>query len=107
MAIKANTKQSRSGVSILTVVGIVLVILKLTGVVTFSWLWVTAPFWGPFAVVAILLLGIGVGWLLTYAFFAVQEQVKNFVNRKKIAEAKERRNARLAGQAQERVSFHR
>lgn len=36
------------------VVGIVLVILKLTGLINASWWWVTAPFWGPLVVGAVI-----------------------------------------------------
>lgn len=31
--------------------GVVFVTLKLLGYITWSWWWVTAPFWGPFALV--------------------------------------------------------
>lgn len=34
-----------SGLSLPTVLGIVFIILKLTGVIAWSWLWVLAPFW--------------------------------------------------------------
>lgn len=36
------------------VVGVVLVILKLTGLIDTSWWWVTAPFWGPLVVGAVI-----------------------------------------------------
>jgi hypothetical protein len=41
---------------ILGVLGIVFIVLKLTGVIAWSWLWVTAPFWAGF-VIAIVFLG--------------------------------------------------
>lgn len=47
----ANT---RSGVGVSTVIGIVFVILKLVGVIGWSWLWVLAPFWIPLAIVIFL-----------------------------------------------------
>jgi small Trp-rich protein len=50
---------SSGGVGCLTVVGIVFVVLKLVGVqpvAGWSWWWVTAPFWGPFAFLLALLL---------------------------------------------------
>lgn len=34
------------GVGILGLLGVVFVTLKLLGVITWSWWWVTAPFWG-------------------------------------------------------------
>ena len=41
------------------VLGIVFVTLKLTHYIDWSWWWVTAPFWGPFAV--------GMGLLLLFS----------------------------------------
>lgn len=37
---------------------IVFLILKLTGVIAWSWVWVTAPIWIPFAALAVILVGI-------------------------------------------------
>lgn len=35
------------GIGVCGVLGIVFVVLKLLNVITWSWLWVTAPFWIP------------------------------------------------------------
>lgn len=35
---------------------LVFLVLKLTGVIAWSWLWVTAPLWGPLAIVAAVLI---------------------------------------------------
>ena len=43
------------------VLGIVFVTLKLTHYIDWSWWWVTAPFWGPFA--------IAIGFMLLFAIF--------------------------------------
>lgn len=43
------------GVSVSGVVGIVFVILKLVGVIDWSWWWVTVPFWGPLIIIALAL----------------------------------------------------
>lgn len=43
--------EKRKAFPILTVLGILFIALKLTGHITWSWLWVLAPFWGPFAFV--------------------------------------------------------
>lgn len=45
-----KTVRVSSGVSLSTVVFIVFLILKLTNVIDWSWWWVTAPLWIPFAV---------------------------------------------------------
>ena len=42
------------GPSTLGLLGIVFIVLKLTGYIDWSWWWVTAPFWVPIA----LILGI-------------------------------------------------
>jgi hypothetical protein len=36
------------------IMGLIFITLKLTGYITWSWWWVTAPFWGPFAFVICL-----------------------------------------------------
>ncbi len=40
----------------LGLLGVVFVTLKLCGVIHWSWIWVTAPFWTPVAVVLFFLL---------------------------------------------------
>lgn len=35
---------------ICSVLGLIFVTLKLTGVIAWSWLWVLLPFWGPIAI---------------------------------------------------------
>ena len=40
-------------------IGIVFLILKLTGSITWSWIWVLCPFWIPFGLVAFLLMILG------------------------------------------------
>lgn len=47
------------GPGILGLLGIAFVVLKLLGVINWSWWLVTIPFWGPIAFVVILLLIIG------------------------------------------------
>lgn len=40
---------SSGGIGVLGLLGVVFVTLKLTGVIDWSWWWVTAPFWGGIA----------------------------------------------------------
>lgn len=49
--------QPRAGTNIFTVVGVVFIILKLTGVIDWSWWWVLSPFW-ILAALSIILIGI-------------------------------------------------
>ena len=51
-----NETGTASGVGFFSLLGIVFVVLKLTHVISWSWLWVLAPFWLPLAVVFILAL---------------------------------------------------
>jgi hypothetical protein len=43
------------GIGVLGLLGVVFVTLKLCGVIHWSWIWVTAPFWTPVAVVLFFL----------------------------------------------------
>ncbi len=63
MKSKSNSNTS-GGVGLLGLLGVLFVGLKLTGYITWSWWWVTLPFWGGLALVAGLGLGFLVGWLL-------------------------------------------
>lgn len=52
------TVKSSSGISVLGLLGVAFVVLKLTGVINWSWWWVTLPFWGGFALVFAVLIPI-------------------------------------------------
>lgn len=53
---------NNGGVGIFGMLGVAFVVLKLTGVITWSWWWVTLPFWGG---IALLLLIIAIITLIT------------------------------------------
>lgn len=57
-----NTQQSTGGISFAALLGTVFIVLKLCKVITWSWLWVTAPFWIPLAVAGVLYL---IGLIMT------------------------------------------
>ena len=46
-----SSSSSSSGIGILGLLGVAFVILKLCGVITWSWWWVTIPFWGGIVLV--------------------------------------------------------
>ena len=51
------SKQSESksgGIGVLGLLGVAFVVLKLTGVIDWSWWWVTIPFWGGLAILLII-----------------------------------------------------
>ena len=45
-------------IPVFPILGLIFVTLKLTGHIAWPWLWVLAPFWAPFAVLAVFLLGL-------------------------------------------------
>lgn len=60
----SNEKVVYSGPGVLSILGVAFVVLKLTGFINWSWWWVTAPFWGPVALlIAILLIVVIIGIL--------------------------------------------
>lgn len=44
------------GLGVCDVLGIVFIVLKLVGVISWSWWWVLAPFWIPLAIVVVCLI---------------------------------------------------
>ena len=56
-----NNKEVMMKMGICSVLGLIFVTLKLTGVIAWSWLWVLLPFWGPLVIcllVVLILLGL-------------------------------------------------
>jgi hypothetical protein len=44
----------KGGISFVNLLGIVFLVLKLVGVISWNWVWVLAPFWVPIAVIIVL-----------------------------------------------------
>ena len=57
----------RGGLSFGKLLGVAFIILKLLNVITWSWLWVLAPIWIPYA----LLIGIGIILLVVSGILAM------------------------------------
>lgn len=47
----AEKSQSSGGIGFCGLLAILFIALKLTGYITWSWLWVLSPIWLPFAIV--------------------------------------------------------
>lgn len=45
-----------AGTSFFTLLGVAFIIMKLCGVIDWSWLWVLAPLWGPLALGGVILI---------------------------------------------------
>ena len=48
-----NTVKTTGGIGFCGLLTIAFIVLKLCGVITWSWIWVLAPFWAPFALLLI------------------------------------------------------
>lgn len=53
---KQNGNNNGGGIGVLGLLGVAFVVLKLTGVIDWSWWWVTAPFWGGLVLYAFLFI---------------------------------------------------
>ena len=51
-----NTARTSSGIGLGTLLTIIFVVLKLVGVISWSWIWVLAPLWISFALGIIIFL---------------------------------------------------
>ena len=47
---------AQSSFPTLSILGLIFVTLKLTGYITWPWIWVTAPFWIPFIILTSFML---------------------------------------------------
>ena len=64
----SKTESSSRGISFCGLLAIVFITLKLCGVITWSWWWVTAPIWGGFAIFLAILAIIFIGCLVVAIF---------------------------------------
>ena len=55
-----NKSTRSSGIGFFSLLAILFITLKLTGVITWSWLWVLAPIWIPFVIVVFILIIVGI-----------------------------------------------
>lgn len=52
MKFSLNLEQAAQTMRSLIIMFLIMVVLRITGVISWSWLWITAPLWGPFALFA-------------------------------------------------------
>lgn len=51
----SNTNGKRDGIGFASLLFLVFLVLKLTYVIDWSWWWITAPLWGPFVIVVVIM----------------------------------------------------
>lgn len=56
MDMSKGSSSSSSGIGVVGLLGVAFVVLKLTGVIDWSWWWVTLPFWGGFALAILIIM---------------------------------------------------
>lgn len=61
-----SDSSTSSGIGVFGLLGVVFVTLKLLGYISWSWWWVTAPFWGVTALVLVI-LALAVVWLIIFS----------------------------------------
>lgn len=66
--------QSTAPVSFLSLLFLTFLILKLCGVIGWSWWWVTAPLWGGLAVIAGISLIAGLVFLIGFIWFKLNQK---------------------------------
>jgi phosphoglycerol transferase MdoB-like AlkP superfamily enzyme len=59
-----STSASSGGVGLFGLLGVAFIVLKLTKVISWSWLWVLAPFWAP---IVFVILAFVVGFIIFLA----------------------------------------
>lgn len=52
---KTFNETGSTGVSALSLLGVIFIVLKVLGYVSFSWWWVLCPFWAPVLLMFVLL----------------------------------------------------
>jgi len=60
---KNNTNQN-NGVGFCGLLGVAFIVLKLTGHIAWSWLWVLSPIWIPLALIVLILIILGIATLI-------------------------------------------
>jgi hypothetical protein len=59
-----SDKTTHYGLSFTELLLIVFIVLKLTGVINWSWWWVLSPLWITLGIVLIILIGFGIYWII-------------------------------------------
>lgn len=63
---KKEVNVTYKGLGFMQALFLVLLVLKLTGVIDWSWWLITLPLWGPLAIILLALIGVGILALVAY-----------------------------------------
>lgn len=67
MASSNQVAQSSGGVGVAGLLGVAFVVMKLCGVISWSWWWVTCPFWAWIPITLLVVAGVVLfSWLTTW-----------------------------------------
>jgi len=75
---KRETSTTTGGVGVTGLLGVAFIVLKLAGVINWSWVWVLCPFWGGLALCIVFFLAI-----LVYAVIRDHKNRKRMERRRK------------------------
>ena len=53
-----NENRSKGGIGFIGLLGLAFIVLRLCGVINWSWVWVLCPIWGSFAVVLLIFIAV-------------------------------------------------
>lgn len=81
-----NETKSNSSISFLSLLFLAFLILKLCGVIDWSWWWVTAPLWGGFAILLVIL---AIGGFVLLISSMKREPEPTFIDRLKKTQAEQ------------------
>ncbi len=87
----SKSENQRGGIGFLSAFFLVLFVLKVTGSLGWSWWWVVAPIWGPWAAVAGIFVFGGVLWIIATigeAIFETPARKKKRMRKKLLARAR-------------------
>jgi phosphoglycerol transferase MdoB-like AlkP superfamily enzyme len=70
----SNFNSSSDGIGVLGLLGVAFIVLKLTHVITWSWWWVTAPFWGGLALALAIAIVAGIFLAVARSFESKEER---------------------------------
>jgi hypothetical protein len=59
-----SDKTTHYGISFTELLLAIFIVLKLTGVINWSWWWVLSPLWITLGIVVVILIGFGIYWII-------------------------------------------